>query len=79
MSFSDTPVEVVLDRDNYTQILVRDETNVKLDCSFVRSTFIAGNGITNDESVTTRWLLAQESADGETYYHPIVLERYESV
>ena len=50
---------------------------MKLDCSFVRSTFIADNEITNDDSVTTRWSLARELVvDGD---QPIVLERYESV
>ena len=76
--FTGTPVEVVLDRDNYTQILVRDETNVKLDCSFVRSKFIADNGITNDGSVSTRWFFARETVNMKAYHQPIVLGRYEN-
>ena len=66
--FTDAPAEIVLDRDNYTQILVREATNVKLDCSFVRSTFIADNGIANDESVTIQWLFV-----GEMYFQPIII------
>ena len=58
------PVEIVLDQDNYTSVRVRQETNVKLDCSFIRNQFIQNRGITDpSESVSVRWFLKRENAD----------------
>ena len=53
---------------------MREATNVKLDCSFVRSTFIADNGITN---AIIRWLFADTIINyDETYFPPIIIHRY---
>ena len=58
------PVKIVLDQDNYTSVRVRQETNVKLNCSFVRSRFIQKRGITNPAtSVSVRWFLKRENPD----------------
>ena len=58
------PVEIVLDQDNYTSVRVRQKTNVKLDCSFVRSRFIQNGDIINPAtSVSVRWFLKRENPD----------------
>ena len=58
--YTDAPVNVVLDFDNYTRILVRERTRVTLNCSIVRDRFIASQEEIDPSRVTVRWLLMTE-------------------
>ena len=49
-----------MDRDNYTQVKVREEVNVKIDCSVRRQNFILSQRITNVSTVSIQWLLQQQ-------------------
>ena len=51
----------------YTEINVRNDTNVKLDCSHVKSTFLTQNNITNESAVSTRWLFAEQAPDLKSF------------
>ena len=67
---TENPVCVVLNLDNYTRVLVREETSVKINCSYVRSTFITRNGITDLSRVTVRWLFAEQTDDLMSFMRP---------
>lgn len=54
--YTDAPVKIVLDFDTYTRVLVRERTNVQLNCSIVRDRFIANNEEIDQSRVTVRWL-----------------------
>ena len=61
------PVEVILGLDNYTRVQVVGKTAVTLNCSYVRSTFIHDNNISNLTSVTVKWWLSRQQPDFITF------------
>ena len=58
--YTDAPVNVVLNFDNYTRILVREGARVALNCSIVRDRFIASQEEIDPSRVTVRWLFRTE-------------------
>lgn len=57
---TEVPVEIVLDFDNYTRVLVRERTRVTLNCSVVRDRFIATQEEIDPSRVNVRWLVRTE-------------------
>ena len=66
----ENPVCVTLDLDNYTRVLVREETTVKIDCSFVRTSFIARNTITDESRVSVIWMFAGQAPNLVDFMRP---------
>lgn len=50
-------MEIVLGRDNYSEVRVREEVIVKIDCSHQLQQFVRTQAITNVSRVTIQWLL----------------------
>ena len=64
--FSGTRVVIELDKDNYTRVQVREEVNVKINCSYRRDQFILNRAIQDLTNVSIRWIYEQqtEALDG---------------
>ena len=66
------PVEVILGLDNYTRVHVVENTEVTLNCSYVRSTFIHdNNNLSNLTSVTVQWWLSRQQPDFVTFHNAV--------
>ena len=72
-SRSAQPVCVTLDLDNYTRVLVREETTVKINCSVVRSSFIEQNSIIDESRVSIRWLFAGQAPNLVDIMRPAIV------